>query len=162
LSEEKRISVLVDGGEASAGPPLGPMLGPMGVNIGAVVNKINELTKEYKGLKIPVTVIVNPETKEFKVEVGTPPTSALLVKEADIEKGSSNPREEKVGNLTIQQVIKIAKLKKDSMNTKDLKAAVKQVLGTCVSLGVTVEGEDPRKVTERINRGEYDEILGGE
>ncbi len=159
MVEKKVIEVLVDGGKATAGPPLGPALGPLGVNVLAVVNKINEVTKEYSGMRVPVKVIVDPETKEFEVSVGVPTTSALIVKEAGIEKGSGAPNREKVGNLSIEQVVKIAKIKRESLLAKTLKAAVKEILGSCVSMGVTVEGKDPREVQREIDEGVYDSIL---
>ncbi|MCD6445961.1 50S ribosomal protein L11 [Candidatus Bathyarchaeota archaeon] len=159
MPEKKVVELLVSGGQATAGPPLGPALGPLGVNVLAVVNKINELTKDYGGMKVPVKVTVDPETKEFEVEVGTPTTSALIVSELKIEKGSATPNTQKVGNLTLEQVLKIAKLKRPELLSKTLKAAAKEVLGSCVSMGVTVEGKDPREVQKEIDEGKYDEIF---
>ncbi|MEM1565729.1 MAG: 50S ribosomal protein L11 [Candidatus Bathyarchaeia archaeon] len=159
MGEKKIVELLVNGGQATAGPPLGPALGPLGVNVLAVVNKINELTKDYAGMKVPVKVIVDPETKQFEVNVGTPTTSALIVSELKIEKGSGNPKAQKVGNLSMQQLIKIAKIKRPELLSKTLKAAVKEVLGTCVSMGVTVEGKDPKEVIREIDAGKYDEMF---
>jgi len=156
MGEKKIVELLVSGGQATAGPPLGPALGPLGVNVLAVVNKINELTKDYAGMKVPVKVIVDPETKQFEVNVGTPTTSALIVSELKIEKGSGNPKAQKVGNLSMQQLIRIAKIKRPELLSKTLKAAVKEVLGTCVSMGVTVEGKDPKEVLKEIDAGKYD------
>ena len=159
MGEKKTIEALVPGGQATAGPPLGPALGPLGVNVMAIVNKINELTKDFGGMKVPVKIIVDVDTKEFEVEVGTPTTSALIVKELGIEKGSGDPGKQKVGNLTIQQVIKIAKMKSSELLAKSLKKAAKEILGSCVSMGVTVEGKDPREVQREIDEGKYDEIF---
>ena len=156
---KQTISVLVDGGKASAGPPLGPALGPLGVNVMAVVNKINELTHDFSGIKVPVKVIVDVETKDFEIEVGTPPTVALIVKELGIEKGSGKPNVEKVGNLTVEQVKKIAKVRMGKSYAKTLKAAAKEVLGVCVSMGVTVDGKEPKEVQKEIDAGVYDAIL---
>ena len=75
MGEKKSISALVSGGEANAGPPLGPAMGPMGVNVLQVVNTINEKTKDFPGMKVPVKVEVDTETKKFTVEVGIPPTA---------------------------------------------------------------------------------------
>lgn len=161
MGEKKVIELLVSGGQATAGPPLGPALGPLGVNVLAVVNRINELTKDYSGMKVPVKVIVDPETKQFEVQVGTPTTSALITSELKIEKGSGTPNKDKVGNLTIEQVIRIAKIKKPELLSKTLKAAAKEILGTCVTMGVTVEGKDPREVIRDINEGKYDKIFVG-
>jgi len=159
MSERKVIEALVSGGQATAGPPLGPALGPLGVNVLAVANKINELTKPYAGMKVPVRILVNTETKEFEVDVGVPTTSALIVSELGVGKGSGAPKTEKIGNLSMSQVIKVAKIKRTKILARNLKTAVKEVLGSCVSMGVTVEGKDPREVQKEIDEGKYDEIL---
>ncbi len=153
------VETMVEGGKASAGPPVGPMLGPTGVNLYAVVTKINELTKDLTGLKVPVKIIVDEETKEFEVEIGVPPTSALILKEAGVSKGSQNPSEEKVSNIKLEQIVKIANAKKDLMFDRGLKRAVKTVLGTCVSMGITIDGEDPRDIQKKIDQGEFDGLI---
>jgi large subunit ribosomal protein L11 len=155
------VESLVEGGKASPGPPLGPALGPLGVNISAVVAAINEKTKDFAGMKVPVKVIVDPKTKAFEIEVGTPPTSALIIKELGIEKGSSDAKTSIVGNLSIEQAIKIARMKRDGMLAADLKAATKEVLGTCVSMGVTVEGKPAKEVQREIDEGKYDDKFEG-
>lgn len=160
-AEKKVTEFIVEGGKATAGPPIGPAIGPFGVNVVAVVNKINELTKEYVGMKVPVKVTIDPETKAFEVEVGIPTTSALILKEAGVAKGSSKPNTEKVGNLTMKQVIKIAKIKQSKILAKTLKAAVKEIIGSCVSMGVTVEGKDPKVILREIDEGKYDELIRG-
>ncbi len=134
------IKVMVEGGKASAGAPLGPQLGPLGVDIGKVVNAINEKTKSFAGMKVPVVVIVNND-KSFEIEVGSPPTSALILKEAGVQKGTGNPKTDFVGNLTKEQLEKIAKMKLDNLNTGDLKKAMKIVAGTADSMGITIEGK---------------------
>jgi len=159
MGEKKVIEALVSGGQATAGPPLGPALGPLGVNVLAIVNKINEVTKAYAGMKVPVKISVDTETKEFEVNVGTPTASALIVSELRIEKGSKAPKTEKVGNLSMEQVLRIAKVKRAELLSKNLKAAVKEVLGSCVSMGVTVENKDPREVQQEIDQGKHDELL---
>jgi len=161
VGRKQVVEALVTGGQATAGPPLGPALGPLGVNVLQVVNKINELTKDFRGLKVPVKVIVDVETKEFEVEVGIPPTSALIAREAGIEKGSSNPGSEMVGNITFQQLIKIAKIVNQKLKLRDLKKVILQVVGTCVSMGVTIDGLNPREVTKKIKAGEYDNLIYG-
>ncbi len=162
MSEEIPVVALVSGGKATGGPPLGPALGPLGVNTGAVVAKINELTQEYAGLKVPVIVWVDKSKKPaaFRVEVGTPPVSALMIKELGIEKGSGEPNKTKVGDLSMDLVVKIAKTKRAKMTAKTFKAAVKTVLGTAVSLGVTIDGgKDPRVVQQMVDDGEYDAVI---
>ena len=160
MVEKKIVESLVSGGQATAGPPLGPALGPLGLNILAVVNKINELTKDYAGMKVPVKISVDVENKTFEVTVGTPTASALIVSELKIEKGSGTPNTQKVGDLTMDQVIRIAKIKKPELLASDLKAAAKEMLGTCVSMGVTIEGKDPREVQNEIDEGMYEELFG--
>src|SRR5947208_1636794 len=86
MGDKKSVSALVSGGEASAGPPLGPSLGPMGVNVLQVVKPINEKTKDFPGMKVPVKVEVNPETKSSTVEVAIQPPAALVAKEPAIQK----------------------------------------------------------------------------
>jgi len=162
LVENKIIRALVNGGKATAGPPLGPALGPLGVNVIAIVNKINEVTESYPGMKVPVKILVNPENKEFKVEVGVPTTAALIVKEVGIEKGSAAPNTEKVGDLSMQQIIEISKIKMQSMLAKDLRSATKEVLGSCVSIGVTIEGKDPKKIQKDIDDGNFASLFGQE
>jgi large subunit ribosomal protein L11 len=159
MVEMKNVDLIVAGGEATAGPPLGPALGPLGINILAVVNKINELTKDYAGMKVPVKISVNPEDKTFDVTVGTPTASALLVAELKVEKGSGTPNSAKIGDLTVEQVIRIAKIKHPEMLAASLKAATKEVMGTCVSMGATIEGKDPREVQKEVDNGTYDDIL---
>ncbi|MEA1994122.1 MAG: 50S ribosomal protein L11 [Euryarchaeota archaeon] len=150
------LESLVDGGQASAGPPLGPALGPMGVNIGEVIKEINEKTKGFEGMKVPIKVIID-ENKKFEIVVGTPPTSSLILNELDLKKGSHEPGSEVVGDLSIEKALKIAKMKGEGMLSGDKKSAVKQVLGTCLSAGLTVEGKDPREVTKEIDEGKYDD-----
>jgi len=159
MVEKKIVDLLVSGGQATAGPPLGPALGPLGVNTMAVVTKINELTKDYAGMKVPVKVAVDVEDKTFEVTVGTPTASALIVSELKIEKGSGTPNTQKVGDLTIEQVVRIAKVKQPQLLASTLKNATKELLGTCVSMGVTVEGKDPREVQNEIDEGNYEELF---
>jgi large subunit ribosomal protein L11 len=160
MTEKKVVELLVSGGQATAGPPLGPALGPLGVNTMAVVNRINELTRDYAGMKVPVKVAVDVENKTFEVTVGTPTASALIVSELKIEKGSGTPNTAKVGNLTIEQVARIAKVKRPQLLASTLKGAAKEMLGTCFSMGVTVEGKDPREVQKEIDAGNYEELFG--
>jgi large subunit ribosomal protein L11 len=156
---KKVIDALVNGGQATAGPPLGPALGPLGVNVVAIVNGINELTKDYAGMKVPVKIIVETETKEYEIEVGTPTTSALIVSALKIQKGSGNPKEEKVGDLTMTALVDIVKKKRQQMLAISAKTAAKEVLGSCVSMGVTVEGRDPREIQAEIDEGKFDSLL---
>lgn len=159
MPQIKSFEFTIEGGKATGGPPIGPALNPLGINVMEVVKKINELTKEFAGMRVPVIVKVDMQTKDFEVEVGTPSTAALIFNELKIEKGSGSPLKQKVGNLTIQQAIKIAKIKMKDLLAKDLKSATKEILGTCVSFGITVEGKDPREVQKEIDKGLYDELF---
>ena len=159
MSEKKVVEALVSGGQATAGPPLGPVLGPLGVNVLAIANKINEITKNYSGMKVPVKISIDTETKEFEVSVGTPTTSALIVSELGVEKGSGTPKTEKIGNLSMEQVLRIAKVKGAGLLAKNLKAAVKEVLGSCLSMGVMVEDKDPREVQREIDEGKHESLF---
>jgi len=159
MTEKKIVELLVSGGQATAGPPLGPALGPLGINILLVVNKINELTKDYAGMKVPVKVAVDTEDKTFEVTVGVPTAAALVVSELKVEKGSGTPNSVKVGDLSMDQVVRIARIKRAELLAGDLRSAAKEVLGTCVSMGVTVEGKDPREVQKEIDAGKFGELF---
>ncbi len=152
------VEVLVPGGRATAGPPLGPALGPLGINVKAVVDDINKKTAEFNGMSVPVTVMVD-DKKNVTLTVGIPPTTALVMKEAGVEKGSGTPNTQVVGNLPLEAVIRIAKMKMESMLSYDLKTAAKEVMGTCVSVGVTVEGKTAKQAIAAVNAGEWDEQL---
>ena len=150
------VEALVEGGKATAGPPLGPVLGPLGVNIMEIVNAINAKTKEFKGMKVPVKVTVDPKTKDFKVEVGTPPAASLILDKIGAEKGSGAPSTHRIGDLKIDQAIQIAKMKYDDLLGKNIKEKTKEIIGTCVSIGVTVEGKKPKEIQREIDEGKYD------
>ena len=156
------VKALVTGGSASGGPPIGPAVGPTGINIKDVVDAVNEKTMLFKGLTVPVRIECDPETKQFEIFVETPSTASLLLKELGIEKGSINSSEKKAGDLTLEQVINVTNAKKDIFLSKTFKNAVKTVLGTALSVGVTVEGDDPRVVQKKIDNGDYDDRIKGE
>lgn len=159
MPEKKVIEALVAGGQATGGPPLGPSLGPLGVNVLMVVNKINELTGSYAGMKVPVKITVNTENKEFEVTVGIPTTGALIVKESGIQKGSGTPHATSVGNVSMEQVIQIAQIKQPMLLAASLKTAVKEVVSTCMSMGVTVDQKDAKAVMQEIVDGAYDAVF---
>ena len=201
---QKIVNALVDGGKATPAPPLGPSLSVFKVNIGKIIQDINEKTKDYEGMKVPVKIIIDDITKEYKIEIGTPPVSSLIRKELGLKKIAPEKKEEElveaeveekekaekkkpeekpkleekeaekeatteetqkkeepkerviVGNLTIDQCIKIAKMKRDSILAKDMKKAVKEIIASCVSMPVTVEGKNPKEVLTEIDEGKYD------
>lgn len=164
MSKEK-LSVMVEAGNAEPGPAMGTKLGPLGVNIGQIIGKINQKTKKYEGMEVPVNIIVDTETKEFEIEVGTPSTSQLILQKAKAEGGRTSQIEEGeelekwVGELNLEDVVEIAKEKKKQSFSKDLKKVVKEVIGTCQSMGMKIEDKTPKEVTEEIKQGKHEEIF---
>ena len=159
MGEPQKISSLVTGGGASAGPPLGPALGPLGVNIMEIINAINDKTKDFEGMKVPVTVSVDPDTKKWDIEIGIPSSAALVLKEAGIQKGSGASGTEWVGDVTIDAIIKVANTKLEKSYATSLKSVAKTIIGTCLALGIKVEGKTPKEITVEINEGKWDEKL---
>ncbi|MEJ2260653.1 MAG: 50S ribosomal protein L11 [Nitrosopumilaceae archaeon] len=159
MGEPQKISSLVTGGGASAGPPLGPALGPLGVNIMEVINAINDKTKDFEGMKVPVTVSVDPDTKQWDIEVGIPSAAALILKEAGIQKGSGTSGTEWVGDVTIDAIAKVANTKLEKSYATSLKSVAKTIIGTCLALGIKIEGKTPKEITAEINEGKWDEKL---
>lgn len=154
---EQKISTLVTGGEASAGPPLGPALGPMGVNIMQVINAINEKTKDFAGMKVPVTVTVDSDTKKWEIDIGIPSAAALILKEAGIQKGSGTSGTDWVADIKMESVVKVAQTKLESSYATSLKSVAKTIIGTCVPLGIKIEGKTPKEITAEINAGKWDQ-----
>jgi large subunit ribosomal protein L11 len=152
------IEVLVPGGEANPGPPLGPELGPTPVNVQDVVQQINDETAAFDGMEVPVTVEYDDDGS-FTIEVGVPPTAELIKDEAGFDTGSGEPQKDFVADLSVDQVKKIAEQKSSDLLAYDSLNAAKEVVGTCTSLGVTIEGNNPREFKERIDDGEYDDVF---
>ena len=159
MSKKEVVEALVEGGKATPAPPLGPALGQLKVNIKAIIDDINSRTKDFAGMKVPVKITVDVDTKEYTIEVGTPPTSQLIKKELGLEKLSQTPGKQEAGNLTMEQVIKIARMKKDSMLVNGLMQAIKNVLGSCVSAGVSIEGKSALDVIKELDEGKYDSLI---
>ena len=153
------IKLLVEGGSMSPGPTLSQQIGPMGVNMGQVISQVNEATKGFKGLKVPVELNVDAGTKEFTVQVFSPPVSELVKKELGLEKGSGEQAKVQAGNASIEQLISIAKTKQADLLAKDLKAAVMSVAGTCTSLGILIENDLAPVACEKIRSGKYDKEI---
>jgi large subunit ribosomal protein L11 len=158
----KTISTLVEGGSASAGPPLGPELGPLPVNVGEVVSAINEETKDFEGMEVPVDVIIDEETGDFEITVGKPPAAALIKDELGISSGSGEPNMNKVADMTFAQACKVARMKASDLQAMDLRGAVKEIIGSAQSMGITIDGEDAYEVQQKIDEGEYDDALADE
>jgi len=156
------VKLLVDGGEMKPGPAIAQKLGPMGINMGKVMQEVNKATSEFKGTKVPVNLDVDPKTKNFKIEVFSPPTSELLKKELGLEKGTSDHKANKIGNCSIEQIIKVAKVKFPNMLAKEFKSAVKSVIGSCTTLGVLTENKVAKEINEDIDKGIYDKEINSQ
>lgn len=157
------IKLIVEGGDMKPNPTISQKLGPLGLNLGKIIQEVNKSTASFKGIKVPVILDINTKTKDFKVEVQTPPSSELLKKELGIEKGSGTPNTIKIGNLGIEQIISIAKVKQQGMLVNDFKSAVKSIVGTCVSLGILIDNKDPKEVMQQIESdSDYQEMVAGQ
>lgn len=155
------IEVLVPGGKANPGPPLGPELGPTPVDVQAVVQQINDETGAFDGMEVPITVEYDDDGS-FEIDIGVPPTSELIKDEVGFSSGSGEPHENFVADMSVEQLKKVAEQKSSDLLSYDLKNAAKEVSGTCMTLGVTIDGEDARTFKTRVDAGEYDDILGDE
>jgi large subunit ribosomal protein L11 len=133
-----KIKLQIPAGQASPAPPVGPVLGMHKVNIMEFCKKFNEATKnEEPGILIPVEITVYSD-RSFDFVLKQPPVSVLLKKAAGVEKGSPEPNRVKVGKVTMEQVRRIAERKLPDMNTKDIEAAIRMVLGTAKNMGIEV------------------------
>jgi large subunit ribosomal protein L11 len=150
------IKLLVEGGAMKPGPALSQKLGPAGIPINKVIEKVNAETLNFKGMKVPIELEVDIKTKEFEVQVFSPPVSELIKKEAGVDKGSGKQKKLTVANLSIEQIIKIAKSKMGNLLCNDLKASVKIVAGSCVTLGILIESKSPIEIGVEIDDGVYD------
>ncbi len=153
------IKLLVDGGAMQPGPALAQKVGPLGLNVGQIIQQVNDATKDFKGLKVPVEISVEPSTKKIDVNVFSPSVSELLKKELGVEKGSGLQKKQKIANASIEQIISIAKTKQKDLLCKDLKSSVKTIIGTCVSLGVLVENQPASEVGQLIDDGKFAEEI---
>ena len=153
------IKLLVEGGSMQPGPALSQQIGPLGLNVGQIISKVNDATKDFNGLKVPVELIINNSTKEISIKVFSPPVSELLKKEIGFEKGSGLQKKTKVANASIEQIISVAKQKYSNLLCNDLKSAVKTIVGTCGSLGILIENKLPKEIEQEINEGKYDKEI---
>jgi len=154
-----QVKLLVDGGSMKPGPALSQKLGPLGIPINLVITKVNEATKSFDGIQVPVELSIDPSTREFEVKVFSPPVSGLLKRELKIEKGSGVQKKIKVGNASIEQIISLANTKSPNLLCKDFKSAVKTIVGTCVSLGILIENKSAVEIEKEIDEGKYDDEI---
>lgn len=150
---------MVDGGDMKPGPVIAQKLGPMGINMGKVIQEVNKETGSFKGMKVPVELDVDAKTKNFTIKISTPPVAELLKKELGLELGSGRAKIIKMGNASIEQIIKVARTKQQGMLSKDLKAAVKSVVGSCVSLGILIENKEAKEIEKEISLGKFDKEI---
>mgnify|MGYP000375912228 CR=1 FL=1 len=138
---KREIRALVDGGSAKPVPPLGPALSAAKLPVNQVISKINEVTKAFSGMKVPIVILY--EGSEYEIIVETPPITELIKKEAKIEKGASN-KDQIAGNISMEKLTELAK--NTSSNSKSLKARLKELIGTCQSMGITIDGKKPKQI----------------
>ena len=150
---EVAVNGLVEGGKATSGPPFGPALGPLGVNVAKIISDINAQTDAFAGIKVPVKILIDTDTKSYKIEIGLPPTSALILKEIGVQKGAK-AKDEIVGNITVNQIKKVMGSKESALFGKSAREKVKQIVGTCRSMGITVEGMLAKEAMKKIDNGE--------
>ena len=162
MGDKTTINTLVEGGSASAGPPLGPELGPLPADVGEVVAAINEKTKDFDGMEVPVDVEVDEETGDFTVEVGKPPAAALIKDVVGFERGSGEPNLSKVADMSFEQACQVARMKSTDLLGMDLRGCVKEIIGSAQAMGVTIDEKDAYDVQQEIDAGEYDDELENE
>jgi large subunit ribosomal protein L11 len=156
------IELLVEGGKAKPSQTIISKLENYKIKAEDVFKEINEKTKEYQGEKVKVKILIN---KGYEIKISAPSVASLIKKELGIEVAKITPEEKaagktSVGNLSFEQIVKIAKIKFDDLLVKDLKTAVKVVLGTANSLtGVLVENKRPKEIIKEIDEGKWDEFF---
>lgn len=131
------VKLALSAGKATPAPPIGPALGQHGVNIVMFCKDYNARTADKQGLIIPVEISVY-EDRTFTFVLKTPPASVLLAKAARIEKGSGEPNNKKIGSVTKEQLLEIAKTKLQDLNTKDTEQAMKIIAGTAKNMGIDI------------------------
>jgi len=139
-----QIKLYCPGGQANPAPPVGPALGQHGIPIMDFCKQFNDRTKDRQGLILPVVISLY-EDRTFSFIIKSPPASVLLKRAAGIAKASGNPKAEKVGTVTIEQVKEIAKTKMEDLNSVDMEGAIKVIAGSARSMGIEVEGLKEKK-----------------
>jgi large subunit ribosomal protein L11 len=157
-----KVKLIVDGGDMKPGPAIAQQIGPLGINIGKVISDVNAATSSFKGTKVPVEIDVDGKTKTFTIKVSSPPVSELIKKELGLEKGSGEALKYKVGNISFERIVSVAKTKLPNLLARDLKSGVKLVVGTCVSLGVLIDNKEAKDIEKDIDAGKYDNEIKNE
>lgn len=157
-----KVKLIVEGGNMKPGPAVAQQIGPLGINMGKVISDVNSATSGFKGMEVPVEIDVDSKTKNYTIKVSSPSVATLIKKELGVEKGSGSPISVKIGNLSIERIIALAKTKQPSLLAKDLKSSVKLIVGTCVSLGVLIESKNAKEIEQDIDSGKYDKEIRDE
>ncbi|MHA2171753.1 MAG: 50S ribosomal protein L11 [Candidatus Kariarchaeaceae archaeon] len=158
-SDTESVNLLVEAAEVKPSGAIAPALGPLGLNLGQVVADINKETANFKGMKVPVTINIDMVTKKYTIEVGLPPTSAMILNEIGLPKGSGQTGHEVIGDISFQQILNVANAKRADLLANSLGAAAREVLGTLVTMGITCDGLDPRAVQKKTLDGDYDDAI---
>lgn len=132
-----QVKVQIPGGKATPAPPVGTALGPHGINLGQFVMQFNEKTRDLNGMIVPVVITIL-EDRSFTFVLKSPPASVLLKQAAKIATGAHNARTEKVGTVTQAQLLEIAKVKFEDLNSSSVEQAAKMIAGTARSMGIEV------------------------
>ena len=135
---EKQLKIMAPGGKATPAPPIGPALGAAGVNPGQFIQQFNERTRELNGKVVGVLVTVYHD-RTFDFEIKSSPAAVLIKEAARVEKGSGSPLENKVGQISQEQLRTIAQEKLADLNSGSVEAAMRVIAGTARSMGITVE-----------------------
>ncbi|MBS3091504.1 50S ribosomal protein L11 [Candidatus Pacearchaeota archaeon] len=157
-----KVKLIVDGGDMKPGPAVAQQIGPLGINLGKVIADVNAATSSFKGTKVPVEIDVDGKTKTYTIKVSSPSVSELLKKELGLEKGSGEPLKYKVGNISFERVVSVAKTKLSGLLAKDLRAGIKLIVGTCVSLGILIDNKEAKDIEKDIDAGKYDNEIKNE
>ena len=129
----------IPAGQANPAPPVGPALGQQGVNIMDFCKSFNAKTQDKAGDIIPVEITVYAD-RSFTFITKTPPAARLILKAANISKGSSEPNKEKVGSISDSDLGKIAEVKMDDLNANTIEQAKEMIRGTAKSMGIEIKG----------------------
>lgn len=136
------VKLQVKGGQANPSPPIGPALGSKGLNIMEFCKRFNAATQDKIGMVLPVLISIYAD-KTFDFVIKTPPAAIMILEATKLKLGSAEPNRKKVGNLTWEQIRKIAETKMPDLNCFTVEAGMRMVAGTARSMGVTVEGKAP-------------------
>lgn len=157
-----KVKLIVDGGAMKPGPAVAQQLGPMGINMGGVISDVNKETEGFKGVKVPVELDIDAKTKEYTIQVFSPPVSEMIKKELKIEKASGLAGKYMAGNIAFERVIEIAKSKQGNLLARNLRSSVRLVVGTCASMGILIDNKFPSEIQGEIDGGNYDKEISEE